>query len=369
MIVGVPKEIKCDESRVGLLPVGAEELSRAGHKVLVEVGAGLASGLADQDYLDHGAELVASAAEIYGRADMIIKVKEPQACEYALLRRGQIVFTYFHFAADRQQTDGVLTSGAIAVAYETLSDDRGRLPLLTPMSEVAGRMSIQEGAKYLERRQGGRGILLGGVPGVEAAHVTILGGGVVGSNAAKIAAGCKARVTILDVDMDRLRYLDDVMPANVEAIFSDRDAIRRKLPNTDLLIGAVLIPGARAPRLLEREDLRLMKPGSVIVDVAIDQGGCIATSRPTTHSDPVYTVDGVLHYCVANLPGAVGRTSTFALCNVTLPWALKIANHGILEAATRWRPIARAINMYEGELTNRNVAEAFGMQYTARFEQ
>ena len=280
MIIGVPKEIKCDEFRVGLLPVGAEELTRAGHKVLVESGAGLGSGLSDDDYVQHGAELVVDAAEVFARAHMIIKVKEPQPCEYPMLRPDQIVFTYFHFAADRQLTKAVLDSGCTAVAYETLKDERGRLPLLTPMSEVAGRMSIQEGAKYLERPQMGRGILLGGVPGVEPAHVTILGGGVVGCNAAKIAAGFRARVTILDVDMDRLRYLDDIMPANVEVLFSDREIIRHKLPSTDLLIGAVLIPGARAPYLVKRDDLRLMKPGSVIVDVAIDQGGCVETSHP-----------------------------------------------------------------------------------------
>ncbi len=367
MIIGVPKEIKCDEYRVGLLPVGVEELSRAGHKVIIESGAGTGSGLSDESYAEQGAELAATPEEVYARADMIVKVKEPQPCEYPFLRRGQIVFTYFHFAADRTLTEAVLESGCAAVAYETLKDERGRLPLLTPMSEVAGRMSIQEGAKFLERPQMGRGILLGGVPGVEPANVTILGGGVVGSNAAKIAAGFRARVTILDVDLDRLRYLDDVMPANVEVLFSDRHIIRRMLPETDLLIGAVLIPGARAPYLVNREDLRLMKPGSVIVDVAIDQGGCVETSRPTTHRDPVYMVDDVLHYCVANIPGAVGRTSTFALCNATLPWALKIAGRGLLDAARQWPPIASAINTYQGEMTNTMVADAFGIQYTARF--
>jgi alanine dehydrogenase len=367
MIVGVPKEIKCDEFRVGLLPVGVEELRRGSHKVLVEAGAGLGSGLRDRDYTDQGAELVATREDVYARADIIVKVKEPQPCEYPLLRRGQIVFTYFHFAADRQLTEAVLESGCVAVAYETLRDKHGRLPLLTPMSEVAGRMSIQEGAKYLERPQKGRGILLGGVPGVEPAHVTILGGGVVGCNAAKIAAGFKARVAVLDVDMERLRYLDDIMPANVEVLFSDRHTIRQKLADTDLLIGAVLIPGGLAPRLVERSDLKLMKPGSVIVDVAIDQGGCVETSHPTTHSDPVYLVDDVLHYCVANIPGAVGCTSTFALCNATLPWALKIAGQGLLEAARQWPPVARAINAYQGELTNTMVADAFDIPYTARF--
>ena len=333
MIVGVPKEIKRDEYRVGLLPVGAEELTRAGHRVLVEAGAGLGSGLADQDYAKHGRRTGRRADELYGRADMIVKVKEPQPDEIPLLRRGQIVFTYFHLAADRQLTESLLDTGCIAVAYETLRDEHGRLPLLTPMSEVAGRMSIQEGAKYLERPQMGRGILLAGVPGVEPAHITILGGGVVGANAARIAAGFRANVGLLDVNMDRLRYLDDIMPPNVTVLFSDRHTIREQLRRADLVIGAVLVPGAKAPRLVERDDLKLMKPGSVIIDVAIDQGGCVATSRPTTHSNPTFVVDDVLHYCVANMPGAVGRTSTFALCNVTLPWALQIANRGLLPAA------------------------------------
>lgn len=367
MIIGVPKEIKCDEFRVGLLPIGVDELSRAGHRVLIESGAGVGSGLSDQDYARHGAEIVADPAQVYARADMIIKVKEPQSCEFPFLRRDQIVFTYFHFAADRALMEAVVASGCTAVAYETLKDEHGRLPLLTPMSEVAGRMSIQEGAKCLERPQMGRGILLGGVPGVEPAHVTILGGGIVGSNAAKIAAGCRANVTILDVNMDRLRYLDDIMPANVEVLFSDKHTIRQKLADTDLLIGAVLVPGARAPRLVERDDLRLMKPGSVIVDVAIDQGGCVETSHPTTHSDPVYVVDGVLHYCVANIPGAVGRTSTFALCNVTLPWALRIANQGLVNAAKQWRPVATAINTYQGTLTNAAVAAAFNIPCSTMF--
>jgi alanine dehydrogenase len=367
MIIAVPKEIKCDEFRVGLLPVGVEELVRAGHKVLVQSGAGLGSGLSDEDYVQHGAELVADSAALFARADMIIKVKEPQPCEFRLLRRDQIVFTYFHLAADRKLTEAVLQSGCSAVAYETLQDNGGRLPLLTPMSEVAGRMSIQQGAKYLERPQLGRGVLLGGVPGVEPAHVTILGGGVVGCNAAKIAAGFRAHVTILDVDMDRLRYLDDIMPANVEVLFSDRHTIRQKLRDTDLLIGAVLIPGALAPRLVDREDLRLMKPGSVIVDVAIDQGGCVETSRPTTHSEPVYLVDEVLHYCVANIPGAVGRTSTFAVCNATLPWAIRIAGRGLTDAAKQWPAIASAVNAHRSELTNSQVANAFDMPCAGAF--
>ena len=368
MIIGVPKELKKDEYRVGLLPVGAEELTRAKHQVLVQTGAGSGSGLSDDDYLRHGAEMVASADEIYVRADMIVKVKEPQPAEAPLLRKGQIVFCYFHFAADRQLTEDVLGTGCVAVAYETLGDGRGHLPLLTPMSEVAGRMSVQEGAKYLERPQMGRGILLGGVPGVEPAYITILGGGVVGANAAKVAAGFGAHIGLLDINMDRLRYLDDIMPANVTVLFSDRHTIREQLRRADLVIGSVLVPGAKAPQLIEPDDLRLMKPGSVIIDVAIDQGGCVATSRPTTHSDPTFIIDEVVHYCVANMPGAVGRTSTFALCNVTLPWVLEIANRGLLAAAEALPPVARAINIHEGELTNRAIAETFEMPYNQRFE-
>lgn len=368
MIVGVPREIKQDEYRVAMLPVGVEELVRRGHRVLLEAGAGVGSGLPDHDYLAAGAELLAGPAEIFAQADMIVKVKEPQPQEFPLIRRGQILFTYFHFAADRELTDAMAKCGATCVAYETLADDQGRLPLLTPMSEVAGRMSIQEGAKYLERPQMGRGILLAGVPGVAPAHITILGGGVVGANAAKIAAGFRADVAILDINMDRLRYLDDVMPPNVDVLFSDRHTIREQLIRADLVIGAVLIPGAKAPRLVEMEDLQRMKPGSVIIDVAIDQGGCIATSRPTSHSQPTYIVNDVVHYCVTNMPGAVGRTSTFALCNVTLPWTLEIATRGIEEAARTLRPVARAINLYAGEITNRPVAETFGMKYDPRFE-
>lgn len=369
MIVGVPTEIKRDEYRVGLLPVGAEELTRAGHRVLVEAGSGLGSGLADHEYLRHGAEIVAGPEEIYGQADMIVKVKEPQPSEIRLLRPGQILFAYFHLAADRTLTEALLSSGATAVAYETLRTDGGRLPLLTPMSEVAGRMSIQEGAKYLERPQMGRGILLGGVPGVEPAHITILGGGVVGANAAKVAAGFGANIGLLDVQMDRLRYLDDIMPSNVTTLFSDRHTIREQLKRADLVIGSVLVPGAKAPRLIEPEDLKLMKPGSVIIDVAIDQGGCVATSRPTTHSDPTFIVDDVVHYCVTNMPGAVGRTSTFALCNVTLPWALAIVRQGLPTATEASAPIARAINVHQGTITNRAVAETFGLPYDARFEK
>jgi alanine dehydrogenase len=348
-----------------MLPVGVEELVRRGHQVLVEAGAGIGSGIADHDYLAPGAEMVSGPEEIFARADMIVKVKEPMPAEWPLIRPGQVLFTYFHFAADRKLTEAMLERGATSVAYETLADDKGRLPLLTPMSEVAGRMSIQEGAKYLERPQMGRGILLGGVPGVAPANITILGGGIVGANAAKIAAGFRADVAILDINMDRLRYLDDIMPANVNVLYSDRHTIREQLRLADLVIGAVLIPGAKAPRLVRREDLRIMKPGSVVIDVAIDQGGCLETSRPTTHSEPTYMVDDVLHYCVTNMPGAVGRTSTFALCNVTLPWAMRIADMGIDRAARASKPIRTAVNIHAGQVTNRAVAETFGMKYVA----
>ena len=367
MIVGVPKEIKRDEYRVALLPVGVEELTRAGHTVLIQRGAGVGSGLTDQLYQQAGARLVDTAAELFAEAELVVKVKEPQAEELPLLRQGQALFTYFHFAADRTLTEAVLASGATAIAYETLRDERGRLPLLTPMSEVAGRMSIQEGAKYLERPQMGRGILLGGVPGVAPANILILGGGVVGANAAKVAAGFGANIALLDVNMDRLRYLDDVTPANVDVLFSDRYTVREYLKLADLVIGAVLIPGAKAPMLIERDDLKLMKPGSVIIDVAIDQGGCVATSRPTTHSQPTFIVDEVLHYCVTNMPGAVGRTSTYALCNVTLPWVLKIANRGVESAAKEMLPIAEAVNIMDHQITNRAVAETFGLPYRRRF--
>src|SRR5262245_47608714 len=363
MLIGVPKEIKLDEYRVAMLPVGVEELRRAGHKVLIEASAGIGSGIPDAEYAAEGAEIVATPKEIFDRADLIVKVKEPLPPEYPLIRAGQTLFTYFHFAADRSLTEAMLKSGATCLAYETLSDAQGRLPLLTPMSEVAGRMSIQEGAKYLERPQMGRGILLAGVPGVAPAHITILGGGVVGANAAKIAAGFQADIAILDVNMDRLRYLDDIMPPNVNVLYSDRHTIRQQLRLADLVVGAVLIPGAKAPRLISRADLKLMKPGSVIIDVAIDQGGCVETSRPTTHSDPTYLEEGVLHYCVTNMPGAVGRTSTFALCNVTLPWVMLLARLGIEPALAQSPPLMSAGNIHRGRVTNEAVAETFGLNY------
>jgi alanine dehydrogenase len=363
MIIGVPKEVKEDEYRVAMLPVGVEELVSRGHQVVVQAGAGMGSGLADHDYLQAGAELVASGEEVFAKADLIVKVKEPMRSEFALIRKGQTLFTYFHFAADRELTEAMVLSGASCLAYETLRDAQGRLPLLTPMSEVAGRMSIQEGAKYLERPQMGRGILLGGVPGVAPAHITILGGGVVGSNAARIAAGFRADVAILDVNLDRLRYLDDVMPPNVNALFSDRHTIREQLRRADLVIGSVLIPGARAPYLVKKDDLKLMKPGSVIIDVAIDQGGCIETSRPTTHRQPTYVVEDVVHYCVTNMPGAVGRTSTFALCNVTLPWVVHIAEKGIDSSISESKPLRESLNIHRGKVTNQAVALTFAMQF------
>ncbi|WP_422929545.1 alanine dehydrogenase [Singulisphaera sp. PoT] len=364
MIVGVPKEVKGDEYRVSLLPVGAEELTAAGHKVLVEANAGHGSGIPDSAYIAAGAEIVADAAGIWSQADMIVKVKEPQKSEWPLLKDGQIVFTYFHFAADEALTRAIVNSGITAIAYETIRDAKGTLPLLTPMSEVAGRMSIQEGAKYLERPQEGRGILLAGVPGVAPAEVAILGGGVVGANAAKVAAGLGANVRLLDVNLDRLRYLDDIMPPNVTTLYSDRHMILESVERADLVVGAVLVTGARAPRLVRREDLGRMKPGAVIVDVAIDQGGCIETSRPTTHREPTYVVDGVVHYCVTNMPGAVGRTSTYALCNVTLPYVMQMAKHGWRQVAASSPGVAEGVNVHQGRVTNEAVASTFGLPFT-----
>jgi alanine dehydrogenase len=362
MIVGVPKEIKTDEYRVAMIPVGVEELTRLGHRVLIQSGAGQGSGISDEQYAANGAEIVPAAAEVWGRADLVVKVKEPLPQEWPLLRRGQIVFTYFHFAADERLTRAVLESGITAVAYETIRDARGNLPLLTPMSEVAGRMSIQEGAKFLERPFEGRGILLGGVPGVLPANVVILGGGIVGANAAKVAAGLGANVTILDINLERLRYLDDVMPRNVTTLYSDRHNILDSLFRADLVIGAVLIPGARAPYLVRRDDLKRMQPRAVIIDVAIDQGGCVETSRPTTHSQPTYIVDDVVHYCVTNMPGAVGRTSTYALTNGTLRYVLQLAKKGLDRAVKENAGLAEGVNIRAGKVTNPAVAETFGLE-------
>jgi alanine dehydrogenase len=362
MIVGVPREIKSDEYRVAMVPAGVEELTRAGHKVLVETGAGAGSGISDEMYAANGAEIVAATADIWQRADMIVKVKEPLPDEWPRMRAGQTVFTYFHFAADEKLTRAVMASGVTAVAYETIRDAKGGLPLLTPMSEVAGRMSIQEGAKYLERPFDGRGILLAGVPGVAPATVAVIGGGVVGANAARVAAGLGANVFLLDVNLDRLRYLDDVMPRNVTTLFSNRHNILDAIQWADLVIGAVLIPGAKAPHLVRREDLKRMPPRAVVIDVAIDQGGCLETSRPTTHAKPTYIVDDIVHYCVTNMPGAVGRTSTYALTNVTLPYALQLANKGA-EKAIRDNPgLAAGVNIKAGKVTNAAVAETFGLE-------
>jgi len=366
MIVGVPAEVKSDEYRVGLRPVGAELLRRDGHRVLVQSGAGIGSGHPDDVYVKAGATIVQTAEEIWGQAELVVKVKEPQPKEIKMLRKGQQVFTYYHFAADKDLTVGCLNSGIVAIVYETLEQPapggRTTLPLLTPMSEVAGKMSVQEGAKFLERPQGGRGILLGGVTGTPPANVLILGGGVVGINAARMAAGLGAHVIVTDINLDRLRYLDEVMPANVTPIFSEPFAIREAIKTSDMVVGGVLISGAKAPHLITRADLKTMMPGSVIVDVSIDQGGCVETSRATTHKDPIYTVDGIIHYCVANIPGAVPRTSTQALTNATLPWLLRIANEGARAIAEDDPGFAMAINMDEGRLYNRPVAEAHGLK-------
>jgi len=358
MLIGVPKEIKTNENRIALVPAGAEALVQAGHQVMVETGGGLGSGFTDEQYLAAGATLH-DVEEVWQRAEMIMKVKEPIQVEYARTRPGQLLFTYFHFAADEALTQGMIQSGAVCVAYETVQLPSGELPLLTPMSEVAGRMSIQAGAKYLEKFYGGRGMLLGGVPGVAPANVVVIGGGVVGTNAAKMAAGLGARVTILDLSLERLRYLSDVMPANVEMIYSNRHNLLERLEQADLVVGAVLLPGAKAPKLIKRADLKVMKPGSVIVDVAVDQGGCVETIRPTTHEDPIYEVDGVIHYGVANMPGGVPRTSTLALTNATFPYAQRLARLGWKEASRADQSLALGLNVVEGKVVYPGVAEAF----------
>ncbi|MEX0907965.1 MAG: alanine dehydrogenase [Gemmatimonadota bacterium] len=364
MIIGVPREIKTNENRVALVPGGAEALRHAGHTVCLERGAGEGSGFTDSMYVDAGARIIDDAAEVWRTADMIMKVKEPIPVEWPHMRRDQVIFTYFHFAADEELTRAVMKSGATAIAYETVQLPTGELPLLTPMSEVAGRMSIQEGAKYLEKFFGGRGMLLGGVPGVMPAKVVVIGGGIVGSNAARMAAGLGARVVILDVSLNRLRYLSDVMPANVTTVYSNRYNILEHIRDADIVVGAVLLPGAKAPNLVRREDLKTMMPGSVIVDVAVDQGGCVETIRPTTHEDPIYVVDGVIHYAVANMPGAVSRTSTLALTNATFPYALTLANRGWKEACRMDRALALGVNAVNGRITYPGVAEAFGLDFT-----
>jgi len=361
MIVGVPTEIKADEYRVAIVPVGVELLVAAGNRVLIQQGAGVGSGVSDADYVEHGAEIVPDAAAIWSEADLVVKVKEPLPEEAPRIRPGQIIFTYFHLAACRELAESLLTSGAACVAYETITDAEGRLPLLQPMSEIAGKMAAQEAAKYLEKPMSGRGLLLGGVPGVAPGHVMVLGGGVVGTMAARVTSGLGATVAILDIDLYRLRHLAEVMPANVSLLHSNPHTIREQLEMADAVIGAVLIPGGKAPCLITRGDLRLMKEGAVIIDVAIDQGGCVETIRPTTHRDPTYVVDGVVHYGVTNIPGAVGRTSTFALTNATLPYLLTLANLGLDAALASDSGFAKGLNIRDGKLTCQAVAEALGL--------
>jgi alanine dehydrogenase len=364
MRVGVPKEIKDNENRIGMVPATVHDLVDAGHEAFIEAGAGLGSGITDEEYESAGARLLGSAEEVWQRSEMIVKVKEPLAAEYPFIRPDHTLFTYFHFAASRELTEAMLASGATCLAYETLEDEHGGLPLLTPMSEVAGRMAVQEGAKNLEKPMMGRGILIGGVPGVEPANVVILGGGVVGTNAAKVAAGLGGNVFILDISLERLRYLDDIMPPNVKTVMSNVIHIREMVQVADLLVGAVLLPGGKAPTLVPRSYLKTMKQGAVIVDVAVDQGGCVETVKPTTHSEPTFVIDGVVHYCVANMPGAVGRTSTYALTNATGPWAVRIASMGPKKAICESGAVASAANAVGGKITYKAVAEAFEMPFT-----
>jgi alanine dehydrogenase len=363
MKIGVPKEIKTNENRVSLVPAGAESLVAAGHSVLVETGAGMGSGFSDEQYTAVGAKIAPNADATWADADMIMKVKEPIEPEWKRMKKGQTIFTYFHFAADEKLTRAHMASGAVCIAYETVETANRELPLLVPMSEVAGRMAVQEGAKYLEKLYGGRGVLLGGVPGVPPAKVVILGGGIVGINAAKMAAGMGAKVTILDTNLERLRYLSDVMPANVQLIFSNRHNVLEQIATADLVVGGVLIPGAVAPKLIRKDDLKTMQKGSVIVDVAIDQGGCVETIHATTHQDPTYVVDGIIHYGVANMPGGVPRTSTLALTNATFPYALTLANKGWKKALAESPALLKGLNVVDGKVTYRGVAEAFGLEF------
>jgi len=363
MLIGVPQEVKTNEYRVALVPAGAQALVQEGHEVVIESGAGEGSGFPDALYREAGAEVVESAQVVWERAEMILKVKEPIESEWPHMRSDQVLFTYFHFAASEALTRAVIESGAVAIAYETVQLESGELPLLTPMSEVAGRMAVQEGAKYLEKFYGGRGMLLGGVPGVLPGEVVIVGGGVVGTNAAKMAAGLGAHVTILDVDLNRLRHLSDILPANVDLLYSNRLNLLEQLERTDLFVGAVLLPGKKAPSLVRRSDLSRMRPGSVIVDVAVDQGGCVETIEPTTHQEPIYEVDGVVHYGVANMPGAVPRTSTLALTNATLPYARTLAGKGWRRACIDDGALTRGVNVVEGAVTHEGVAEAFDLTY------
>ncbi len=364
MIIGILKEIKIAENRVCMTPAGVEVLKQNGHTLLVEKDAGIGSGFENADYVAHGGEIVETPAEIYERADMVMHVKEPQPSEYKLIRKDQIIFTYLHLAALEELTQELIKSNSICIAYETIQKADGSLPLLTPMSEVAGRMATQQGAKYLEMAQGGHGVLLGGVPGVDPGTVVIIGGGVVGINAAKMACGLGAKVYVLDKDLDRLRYLSDVMPSNCFPLMSSPAMIRKLVKEADVVIGAVLVAGAKAPKLVTRNMLKTMKKGAVLVDVAIDQGGCFETSKPTTHTDPIFTVAGVVHYCVANMPGAVAKTSTIALTNATLPYTVEIANKGWKRAMQENDEIKPGANIVNGKVTYKAVAEAFGLAYT-----
>ncbi|HEX8422508.1 MAG TPA: alanine dehydrogenase [Pyrinomonadaceae bacterium] len=364
MLIGLPKEIKDNEYRVGMTPAGVRALTDAGHQVVVERAAGEGSGFEDALYERAGAQILDTADEVWAQGEMIVKVKEPIAPEYPRMREGQVLFTYLHLAPDHELTKQLLERKVTGVAYETITDRKGTLPLLTPMSEVAGRMAIQVGAQYLEKMSGGRGVLLGGVPGVPAARVVIIGGGVVGTNSAKMAVGLGAHVTIIDNNLDRLRELDDIFLSRITTLASSAYAIQGAISEADLIVGAVLVPGAAAPKLITREMLKKVPNGAVIVDVAVDQGGCIETTHPTTHSDPTYYVEGVLHYCVANMPGAVPRTSTFALTNATLPYTLKLANKGFLTAVTTDAGLKEGVNTYAGKLTYEAVAQAQGLDYT-----
>ena len=364
MIIGVPKEIKNNENRVALTPAGASELIKHGHTLYVQKTAGEGSGFSDSEYQAAGATILNTIEEVYAIAEMIIKVKEPIESEYSLIKKDQLLFTYFHFASYEPLTHAMIERGAVCLAYETVEKADRSLPLLIPMSEVAGRMSIKEGAKYLEKPMGGRGVLLGGVPGVKPAEVLVLGGGIVGTQAAKMAAGLGARVTMMDISLPRLRQLDDIMPANVETMISNEYNVRNAIKTADLVIGGVLIPGAKAPKLITRDMLPSMKKGAVIVDVAIDQGGCFETSKPTTHAEPCYEVDGVVHYCVANMPGAVPYTSTLALTNATLPYAVQLANKGWKKACADSNELKLGLNVINGKVVYKGVAEAFNLEYT-----
>ncbi len=363
MLIGVPKEIKNHEYRVGLTPSSVRELIHHGHKVLVETKAGAGIGFDDGDYKGVGATIAKNAAEVFAKADMIVKVKEPQPNECTMLRKGQLLYTYLHLAPDPEQTKGLIKSGCTAIAYETVTSARGGLPLLAPMSEVAGRMSVQVGAHYLEKAQGGAGILLGGVPGVRAANVVVIGGGISGTHAVRMALGMEAIVTVIDKNLDRLRELDEVFGSSLNTIYSTVDAIERYVVEADLVIGAVLVPGAAAPKLVTRKMIKQMRPGSVVVDIAIDQGGCFETSHATTHADPVYVVDGVTHYCVANMPGAVARTSTIALNNATLPFAVALANKGARKALADDAHLLNGLNIHDGQVTYKAVADALKLKY------